>query len=292
MSPHNMSPHNMSPHKEKRTKFIHIIKWFDKLRTLPKNSLTNTFIMALSISLICGLIVSVSVVLLKPIQLANIEQEQRQKLLEIIERQPNIKEFFTTVGAQYVEVRLVNLATGHYNQTINPDTYDQYKAERDPEHSISISPIDDIAKLKRRAKYAPVYLVRNNNRIRFIILPIHGKGFASTLYGYLGLDADANTVIGLSFYQHGETPGLGAQVNDQLWLNQWHGIKVRDAEGKLRIGVARGKVAADSQAANYEVDALSGATWTSRSVHNIVRYWLSDQGFGPYLKNFSAQKNQ
>ena len=93
-------------------------------------------------------------------------------------------------------------------------------------------------------------------------------------YGYLGLEADANTVIGLNFYEHSETPGLGARVSDPTWLDQWREKKIHDSEGNLRIGVARWRVAADSPAAAYEVDGLSGATRTSRSVHHILRFWL------------------
>lgn len=254
-----------------------------------KDSISKTFMVAFTVSLFGGILVSTSAILLKPFHLANQEREQQQYLLEIVERQPGIQELFETVEARHVEARVVDLATGRYLRTINPDEYDQRKAVRNPSQSIAIPPEHDIARIKRRAKYATVYLVRKNGTIKFIILPIHGKGFASTLYGYLGLDANANVVIGLNFYEHSETPGLGAQVSDQVWLDQWRGKKLRDSEGKLRIGVARGQVAAESLAAAYEVDSLSGATWTSRSVHHLVRFWLGDYGFGPYLKNLSLE---
>ncbi len=264
----------------------------DTFRKLPKDSTAKIIVVAFTISLICSSLVSTVTVLLKPTQIANKEREQQQYLLEIIERQPGIKELFDEVGAQYVEAKIVDLATGQYHPVLNPDTYDVHKAARDPNQSVAISHKHDIAKIKRRAKYAPVYLVRQNDAIKFVILPIYGKGFASMLYGYLGLAADTNTVIGLNFYEHSETPGLGGRVSNRAWLDQWRGKRVRDPEGKLSIGVARGKVAPDSPVAAYEVDGISGATWTSRSVHNLVRFWLGDQGFGPYLQQLGTLERE
>ena len=263
--------------------------WMRTFRDMPNDSPTKTLIVALAVSLFGSILVSGSAILLKPLHLANKERERQQYLLEIVERLPGIRELFETVEAHHVEAQVVNLATGRYLRSMSPDAYDQRKAAQDPRQSMAIPPPRDIAKIKRRAKYATVYLVRKDGRLKLIILPIHGRGFASMLYGYLGLDADANTVVGLSFYEHGETPGLGAQVNSPAWRHQWRGKKVRDHEGRLRIGVAKGRVAADSPAAAYEVDGLSGATWTSRGVHNLLRFWLGDDGFGLYLRNLRPQ---
>lgn len=260
----------------------------DKLRKLSKDSTPRIIIVVLLVSLVCGILVSTSSILLKPFHIENMEQEQQRNLLEILERQPGIKDLFETIEAKHVEVKIVNLTTGQYSQAVNPNEYDQRKAARIPNLSKKIQPEHDIANLKRRANYAPVYLVHKSDKLKFLILPVHGKGYASTLYAYLGLNADANTIIGLNVYQHGETPGLGAKMNDKAWQSQWYGKHIRDPEGTMRIGVARGTVSQDSPLAAYEVDGLSGATKTSRGVHNMVRFWLSDQGFGPYLNNLKT----
>jgi Na+-transporting NADH:ubiquinone oxidoreductase subunit C len=260
----------------------------EKLNNLRKDSSSKVLIFVLLVSLTCGILVSTLSILLRPHHIENMEQEQQRYLLDIIERQPGIKDLFEKVEAQHVEVQIVNLTTGQYSQTINPHEYDQRKAARDLNLSRAIPAKQDIAKLKRRANYAPVYLVRKDDMLKFLILPIHGKGYASTLYAYLGLSADANTVIGLNVYHHGETPGLGARMSDKEWLSQWYGKKIRDPEGVMRIGVARGKVIKGSPTESYEVDALSGATKTSIGVHNMVRFWLGDQGFGPYLRNLKT----
>jgi len=267
----------------------HVGGWMQTFRDMPNDSPAKTLIVALAVSLFGSILVSGSAILLKPLHLANKERERQQYLLEIVERLPGIQELFETLEARHVEAQVVDLATGRYHRSISPNEYDQRKAAQDPRRSVTIPPPRDIAKIKRRANYATVYLVRKDGRVKLIILPVHGRGFASMLYGYLGLDADTNTVVGLSFYEHSETPGLGAQVNNPAWRHQWRGKKVWDQEGKLRIGIAKGSVAADSPAAAYEVDGLSGATWTSRGVHNLLRFWLGGDGFEPYLRNLQSQ---
>jgi Na+-transporting NADH:ubiquinone oxidoreductase subunit C len=169
-------------------------------------------------------------------------------------------------------------------RAIDPALYDQRKAAKDPQQSIALAPEDDIAGIRRRAKYATVYLVRSENEVKLIILPVHGSGYASTLYGYLALKGDANTLVALSFFEHAETPGLGAQIDEPDWREQWQGKKLRDEDGRLRIGVAKGSVEPGSPEAAYQVDGISGATRTSQGVAELVRFWAGDQGFGPYLE--------
>lgn len=258
------------------------------LRTAQNNSTPKALLVALALGLIGGALVSGITGLLKPVYLENQERDKQKYLLDIVKQQPGMEELFESVDAGQVEALVVDLATGKRTQAINPDQLDQNEAAQDPNQRVEIPPEKDLANIKWRGRYAKVYHVKKNDEIEMIILPVYGKGFTSTLRGYIGLAADANTVIALSFYDHAETPGLGARVDDPKWLQQWHGKKVRDPEGNLRIGVARGNVAASSPESAYQVDGLSGATWTSRSVTNLLQFWLGDYGFEPYLRRFSA----
>ena len=133
---------------------------------------------------------------------------------------------------------------------------------------------------------ATVYLVRQRDELQQVILPVHGPGLWSTMYGYLALAADGNTVRGLRFYSHAETPGLGDQVDNPDWREQWVGKHVYDANGESRIEVIRGKV--QDEESPFEIDGLSGATLTGRGVTQLVRYWTGPQGFGPYLQRLQA----
>ncbi len=250
---------------------------------LPIESPAKTFCIALLVSICAGFIVSVSNVLLKPIELKNKEKSQRAYLLQVFDNKNPIQQMISFDRGKNVEIKIVNLSTGKYSDSVLPEDFDQIKAVRDPLQSTDIPPNQDIAHLKRRANHALVYIVGGSDRVRYVILPVYGKGYISTLYGYLGLDLEKGTVIGLSFYQHGETPGLGGRVNDRFWLDQWRGKKIRDRNGRIRLGVSRGIVPENSTEFEYRVDGLSGATKTSMGVHGLLRFWLGEWGYGPFL---------
>ena len=118
-----------------------------------------------------------------------------------------------------------------------------------------------------------------------MVLPIHGYGLWSTLYGFIALEGDLETIVGLGFYSHGETPGLGGEVDNPSWKAQWVGKKLYDSQGELAIQVVKGKAAPGDV---NSVDGLSGATLTSRGVSNLVNFWLGDDAFGTFLSTAKA----
>ncbi|NIA26615.1 MAG: NADH:ubiquinone reductase (Na(+)-transporting) subunit C [Desulfobulbaceae bacterium] len=135
----------------------------------------------------------------------------------------------------------------------------------------------------------PVYLVMDGDQIDQVILPVEGAGLWAMMYGFLAVENDGNTARGLQFYDHGETPGLGDQVDKPAWRAQWQGKKLYDADGNPQITIVKGFAPDDS---NYEIDGLAGATLTARGVNNLVRHWIGDQGYGPYLKEFSEKETR
>ena len=118
-----------------------------------------------------------------------------------------------------------------------------------------------------------------------LVLPIEGYGLWSTLYGFLALDADTKTIRGLTYYQHLETPGLGGEVDNPSWKALWPGRVAFDDTGSPVISVIKGR-AGSPQEDPYRVDGLSGATITSRGVTHMLRFWLGEAGFAPYLTRF------
>jgi len=189
-----------------------------------------------------------------------------------------------------IESVLVDLETGRPVGESDVDfdivTFDAIEAARSNATGIDISPEDDVAGIKRRAKYAMVYRITDDNgQLNQLVLPIYGKGLWSTLYGFLALESDLDTVSGITFYQHGETPGLGGEIENPHWQESWNGKEVYGSEGDVALSVVKGGAAESGDAANYEIDGLSGATITSRGVSNLVHYWLGTNGFGPYLDN-------
>lgn len=273
--------------------------WWQRFRELPNDSALKTVTVTLAVALAGSVLVASSAVLLRPLQIANKEAERRERFAELVQQLPGLEELVRQlpgadegmVAAEGIEVeaKVVDLETGNYVPTMDPQLYDQRRAAQDPEMSVAVPPEHDVAGLKRRARYAVVYLVRQAGDIRMVILPVRGRGYASMLYGYLALAGDANTVLAVTFYEHAETPGLGALIDSPSWKAQWEGKKVRDEAGVLRVGVGTGHIPADSPQAPYQVDGLTGATWTSNGVTNLLHYWLGDHGFGPYLRKLEER---
>ncbi len=182
----------------------------------------------------------------------------------------------------WISERLVDLETGEYNTALDVDSYDPREAADKEATSVAIEdPTYDPGE-DRREKVAKVYFVRRRGEgpVQQVVLPVYGKGLWSTLYGYLALKDDLNTVQGLTFYQHGETPGLGGEVDNPRWKAQWVGKKLYDDQGDPAAEVFKGPAPPEN---THAVDGLSGATITSRGVTNLVRYWASDDGYGPFL---------
>ena len=267
--------------------------WLAWLLEQPNESLPKTMFVSVSVCLVCSLVVSTAAVLLAPRQAANRERERKQQMEAILAAVPEIATLVSTVGADQLEVRVVRLDTGEYADEIDPASYDQRKATAQPMHSVEIPTENDIAELGRRPLHAHVYLLRDHTaRIQLVVLPVSGAGFNATMYGYVALGADFNTIRGITFYEHEETPGLGGQIDNPQWLARWPGKQVRDEKGRIRVRVADGNLEPGSAAAAYEVDAITGATWTSEGVSNLVRFWLGDDGFGPYIERLIANKER
>lgn len=260
----------------------------DTTRGYSRDSVSNTLRVAVGLSLVCSILVAGTAVLLKPKQQRNEEQYRQRIILEVaglMRPGAEIEDLFAGI-----EARIVDLETGTYNDEIDPGSFDTVVAANDPAMSVAVPPELDLGNIKRRAKYAPVYLVKEGDQVEQIILPVYGSGLWSTMFGYLALASDGTTVTGFRFYSHAETPGLGDQVDDPEWRQQWIGKRIYDADGVPRIEVIRGVVPEDSGeqsgSASYQVDGLSGATLTGRGVTNLLHYWTGPHGFGPYLENY------
>jgi Na+-transporting NADH:ubiquinone oxidoreductase subunit C len=242
-------------------------------------SVQKTITVALVLCLVCAVFVSAAAVILRPAQAVNEKANMQMNILQaagLYDPQQSIQDQF-----QIVTTRLVNLETGEFVEGMDAGRYNQRKASKDPSMNRVLSGEEDIASIKRQAKIAKIYLIENGNQIEKIILPIHGYGLWSTLYGFMALEGDGNTVAGLGFYEHAETPGLGGEVDNPNWKAQWTGKQVYNGEAVALRLVKGGADRSDS----YGVDALSGATLTSRGVDNLLKFWMSDSGFKPFLDN-------
>jgi Na+-transporting NADH:ubiquinone oxidoreductase subunit C len=265
---------------------------------MQRDSLANTFTVAIVLCIICSLVVSASAVGLRSIQDANKAVDQRRNIIAAAGLSPGKKPTAAEIDTLFkrIEKKIVDLETGDYVEgDLDPNTYDPRKAAKEPSTSIEIKSSFDPG-VPRREKYSVIFVIHpeeGSKDIEQYIFPVYGKGLWSTLYGFVALKSDLNTVEGLTFYEHAETPGLGGEVDATWWKDQWKGKKIYNDAGVgstagVRVSVAKGKPLAENLP--YEVDGLSGATITSRGVGTLLKYWFSDDGFGKYVKKQLSKK--
>jgi Na+-transporting NADH:ubiquinone oxidoreductase subunit C len=219
-------------------------------------TVARTLLVAFFVSLVCSSLVASAAVLLKPRQVANALLDMRRNILDVaglLDPERDVNELYESI-----ERRIVDLESGAYVEAVHP--------EANPERAL-------------------VYLVRRDGEVSRIILPVSGYGLWSTLYGFLALEADANTVADITFYSHGETPGLGDFISKPAWRKLWRNKRVFDESGDLKIEVVKGRVLANDPLADYHVDGVSGATLTGNGVTKLLQHWLGDDGYGPYLRH-------
>jgi len=191
-----------------------------------------------------------------------------------------------------IDSKIVNLETGKFDFDINVLDYDEGSFSRNPETSIELSSDKDIALLKRRENFQTVYLHYENDDLNAIILPVRGYGLWGTMKGYLALRPDFKTIIGLEFFDHKETPGLGGEIDNPKWKAIWKGKEVFSNSGDVVISVIKGSVDKSSNQSKYQVDGLSGATITSNGVTNLLSFWLGDMGYGPLIENIKSSETK
>ncbi|OUS29313.1 Na(+)-translocating NADH-quinone reductase subunit C [Gammaproteobacteria bacterium 45_16_T64] len=267
---------------------------------MSNDSTGKTLTVAFVLCIICSIVVSTAAVVLKPLQLENKLLDKKQNILAaagLLKVGESVDESFKNI-----DVKIVERSSGNYLASTpalegwekailaNPEAYDQRKAAKTIGQFAPVGAGKDIASIRKQAKYATVYHARNDaGEVEAIILPVHGYGLWSTLYGFIALETDLSTVVGMGFYEHAETPGLGGEVDNPKWKGLWPSKQVFDADGVLKIEVIKGSVTSATPDSQHKIDGLAGATLTSRGVSNLVNFWLGKDGFGPYLAKLKAE---
>ncbi len=247
------------------------------------DSIGRTLLVVIVLCLVCSVVVAGSAVGLKAKQEEQKLLDKQFKILEVTGlTKPNMSaEETQALYSKYIEPRLVDLKTGDFGQG-NVAKFDMAAAVKDPAKSIALTPKQDKAGIRRVSNQAEVYLVKDdNNNISQVVLPVYGKGLWSVMYAFIAVDTDGNTVKGLTYYAHGETPGLGGEIENPNWLKTWTGKKLFNEQGQPAIHVVKGTANPNDASG---IDGLSGATLTANGVQHTFEFWLSDSGYGPFLK--------
>lgn len=228
-------------------------------------TIKKTIIVALSLCVVCSVVVSTAAVMLKPMQERNVAEDRKRNILMAA----GMYEAGVEIDQQFEEIsaRVVDLRNGQYDNAMDAENFNEKEAA---DHN------------------ALVYLVGNPAAPDVVILPVEGQGLWGPMKGFLALEEDLNTVAGLGFYEHKETPGLGGEVDNPRWKGLWPGKQAFDRDGEVALEVIKGVAVRDGADFAYEVDGLSGATLTSRGVSNLVQFWIGSEGFGPFLANLKA----
>jgi Na+-transporting NADH:ubiquinone oxidoreductase subunit C len=247
------------------------------------DSVGKTVGVAFALCVVCSILVSTAAVSLKPIQTKNEALDMKKNILTsagLLKADSDVEAIYS----QMIEEKVISFDTGNFID-MNPSDFNLKKAEANPKTSIRIE--NDFANLGRRSKETVVYFIKNNSGgYEGVILPIKSQGLWALMYGFIALKNDANTVIGFKYYQQGETPGLGAEVDNPKWIAQWTGKKVFNQEGRPSIQFSKTEIDLSRPEAIHQIDALSGATITTNGVESSLRYWLSAQAYGKFLDQF------
>ena len=231
----------------------------------------NKYVFILTITIICSLLLSLASEGLKERKNKNVEIDKKQNILSAIGVDvdnfsiPDIDEYFTN----NIDTLIINL---------DGDIID----------NLSIKDLDDVENKQNgeiryyynNKEFLPLYKEKKEN---VIIIPISGKGLWSSLFGYFVINAtNFSTVRGITFYAHGETPGLGAEISTKWFQLNYIGKEIYNGEELLSIKVAKAGMADKNNL--YEVDGISGATITSNGVTVLLKRDL--KRYEPYfIKN-------
>lgn len=249
----------------------------------------RTLAVAAGVALFCSLLVSSVVYWLRPLELAYSAIDRNRAIVRAagiggadaaLDDRAVVERFVE------LERRIVDLASGDYTDAVDAKTYDYRAAENDPLMRVDIPGALDVARLKTRPRYMPVYILPGDRGPSRIVLPVYGRGMWSTIYAYVALESDLTTIAGVAIFEHGETPGIGDRIENPSWLGQWVGKRIYAADGAFRFTISSDTSVA---AADYRVDGITGATVSSSGVNDAVRFWFSADGYGPFLERLRGQ---
>lgn len=271
---------------------------------MPSSSVGYILGFCTAVCLVCAVLVSSSAVGLKEQQEANKVLDRQKKVLGVAglleDGQKISPEEVQSLFDSRIRPELVDLTTDAPSDAeFDPGTFDQQAIAADPKTS-SEAPRNK-AGVQRVPNQALIYRVSSapiqgdSFETSQYIFPVEGKGLWSTLYGYVALAPNGNEIKGLTFYQHGETPGLGGEVDNPGWKAKWQGRLAYGDKGSQpgswgapQIRVVKGQ-AGPVGTDPHQVDGLSGATITSNGVTNLLQFWLGEPGFGPFIKTHVAK---
>jgi Na+-transporting NADH:ubiquinone oxidoreductase subunit C len=235
---------------------------------MDKDSNKATFLFSSVMVVIIAVLLSVTAISLAPYQAKNIRIEKMKNILTSVAVHAETQDT-EQLYKQYITQQIVLNNKG--------------KEVKDGVAAFDIDlkkEMDKIKTGKSNEQLFPLFIC-NKDGNSFYIIPIRGKGLWGPIWGYISLEGDMNTIYGASFGHKSETPGLGAEIETEKFQQQFIGKKIFDEAGDfVSVTVLKGGASRDNI---HGVDAISGATITSKGVSEMFKRTLSN--YIPYFKN-------
>jgi len=229
------------------------------------------FIYSSVMVVIVAILLALTSTLLKPAQDNNVKMEKMQMIL----KSANIEVGFEDAIEKYDEVIKSEIVLNTEGEVIAEYTNGNF--EKGDIRAFDIELKKELQKIEKgnpESANLPLYVFVNNQDTLFII-PIHGKGLWGPVWGNIALKSDKETIAGVTFDHQGETPGLGAEISESKFQEQFVGKKIFDENGSfVSVKVVKGGVANSNINPMYGVDAVSGGTITSQGVDDMIRECL------------------
>lgn len=236
---------------------------------------SNKYIFIYSIVMVVVIAVSLTVVAvqLKPAQEDNIRIEKMQNIL-------------TSVNVPIAEVpkkQVIDLYHKYITSVVGINLNGDV-VETDADKVFAIELANEFKKPAAQ-QVLPVYTATLDNGDTAYIVPLRGKGLWGPVWGYISFKTDYNTVVGTMFDHKGETPGLGAEINQNWFMEPFRGKTIFDPDGKFTsIHIIKGGASDDDP---HGVDAISGGTITSKGVEKMIFDNLTN--YQAYIKKQKKQ---
>ncbi|GAA4463537.1 Na(+)-translocating NADH-quinone reductase subunit C [Nibrella saemangeumensis] len=227
-----------------------------------------TLIYAAVLSVITAVVLAVAAEGLKPAQEANIALDKKSNILRAVRFSSEKRAELEQAYATRIQEIVVD-ASGNEKTGIRATAVDMK---------------DEIGK-KPEARDLPLYVYTGDGGKKYYIIPVRGVGLWGPIWGYVSLEDDFNTVYGTYFDHKGETPGLGAEISEIPFQQQFQGKKIMSDDNQF-ISVNVIKKSEKSAVGNeHRVDAISGGTITSRGTDAMLKNCIA-----PYLAYFQKVK--
>ncbi len=208
------------------------------------------FLYASAMVIIVALILSGAATLLRPMQERNMRIEKMQNILSAINIPADRAEAEELFDRYITETKVVN----HEGEEIEGDAFEVDLQDENRK------PVEE--------RQLPVFIADVDGE-NFYVVPLRGAGLWGPIWGYLGLESDLQTIAGANFDHASETPGLGAEIADSQFEEQFRGKRIFDEDGDFRpVTVVKGTAPPDDP---HRVDGISGGTITSNGVTNMLR---------------------